>query len=137
MDCPESSVAPFVTSTYRFMVTSKTGCVVEDLVTVFVVEEGQFYIANIFSPNGDGINDEVFFNATKGTTKVLQWIIFDRWGNAVFGKTDFEPNDPAIFWDGTAQGSGKLNPGVFPYVAEIELINGSRRIHHGTITLIR
>ena len=135
--CAETTVGPYETSTFKFLVTSVTGCVVEDLVTVIVLEEGQFFIPNIFTPNKDGINDEIRFNASTGISKVLNWNIFDRWGNAVFGKTNFLPDDISVYWDGSSQGSETLNPGVFAYIVEIELVNGTRRIHHGTITLLK
>jgi hypothetical protein len=48
-------------------------------VTVFVLEKGKYLIPNVFSPNGDGINDEIRIYPTPGLKRVLQWIIFDRW----------------------------------------------------------
>jgi len=136
-DCPASVVRPLTTTTYIFTVTSLTGCVVEDQVTIFVLEKGKFFVPNIFTPDGDGINDVLPFFSSPGISKVLKWIIFDRWGDAVFGKTDFDPALQAVSWDGTSQGSENLNPGVFTYVLEIELLNGNREVHHGSITLLR
>ena len=136
-DCPDAVVRPFVTTPYRFTVTSATGCVISDELTVFVIEKGKFFIPNIFSPNGDAVNDEIRFYASPGIEKVLRWSIFDRWGNLVFSRDDFDPGDPNVYWNGTAQGSEMLNPGVFPFVVEVELINGNTEVHQGSITLIR
>jgi len=136
-DCLESMVSPWETSVYHLQVTSVTGCVVEDEVTIYVIEKGKFFIPNIFTPNGDNVNDEIRFATSPGIARVLKWVVFDRWGNAVFGKTDFDPNDSSVYWNGSAQGSEKLNPGVFPYVIELELVNGNKETHHGTITLVR
>ncbi|MFZ1677664.1 MAG: gliding motility-associated C-terminal domain-containing protein, partial [Saprospiraceae bacterium] len=74
---------------------------------------------------------------SSGIVKVLQWIIFDRWGNAVFGRTDLDPLDPSLQWDGYTPQGEKLNPAVFPYLLEVELVNGKKEIYHGTITLLR
>jgi hypothetical protein len=136
-DCFETVVAPYVTSHYRFQVVSETGCVVEDEMIVFVIEKGKFFIPNVFTPDGNHVNDEIRFYTSPGIGRVIRWVIFDRWGDAVFGKTDFDPDDPTVFWDGTTQGSVTLNPGVFPYIIEVELVNGNREIHHGNITLLR
>lgn len=136
-DCPDFEVRPFETTTYTFTVESVTGCVKSDEMVVYVIERGQFYVPNIFSPNGDQINDEVRVNVGPGIERVLQWIIFDRWGNAVYGKTDFDPVDPSVFWNGTMQGGEPMNPAVFPYVLELRLINGNIEFHKGNITLIR
>lgn len=136
-DCPDFDVSPWETTIYEFAVQSVTGCIVKDQMTLFVVEKGKYVIPNIFSPNGDGINDEIRISPTPGMTKVLQWIIFDRWGNAVYGKTDFDPGDPSVFWDGRTTTGEFANPAVFPYLIEFQLINGATELRHGNITLLR
>ena len=136
-DCPDFDVSPLETTTYTFTVSSITGCVKSDELIIYVIEKGKFYIPNVFSPNDDQINDEVRLVMTPGIERVLRWIVFDRWGNAVYGKEDFDPMDPSVFWDGTTNGGETLNPAVFPYILELKLINGNVELHHGTITLIR
>lgn len=136
-DCAIVDVSPLETTTYSYQLTSVTGCTRVDELIVYVLEKGKFFLPNIFSPNGDGINDEVRLHASPGIDKVLQWIIFDRWGNAVFGETDFEPADPAVFWNGQTTTGEYANPGVFPYVLEIQLINGKIEVYHGDITVVR
>jgi subtilisin-like proprotein convertase family protein len=136
-DCPDFEVSPQETTTYSFQVTSSTGCMVEDEMTVFVLEKGNFFLPNVFSPNGDNINDEIRIFPGSGIQRVLQWVIFDRWGDAVYGKTNFDPDDPSVFWDGRTTTGDFSNPGVFPYVLEIQLINGNVELLHGNITLIR
>lgn len=136
-DCALFDVTPFETSTYTYQVISLTGCVLTDEVIVYVIEKGKYYIGNVFTPNGDGINDEIRINSAGGIEKVVEWIIFDRWGNAVFGETDFNPDDPQVFWNGRTSTGEFPNPGVFPYVLELQLINGRTEVHHGEITLIR
>jgi hypothetical protein len=135
--CPTFEINPWETTTFEYQVTSATGCTKTDQVTVFVVEKGKYFIPNIFSPNGDNINDEVRLFPGPGIGKVLQWIIFDRWGNAVFGKTDFDPLDSSVFWNGQATTGEFVNPGVFPYLIELQLINGKTELYHGDITVIR
>ncbi len=137
MDCTNFNVSPHTTSSYRFQVISSTGCVLEDEVIIYVIEKGKYFIANVFSPNGDNINDEVRLYTSPGIVKVLKWIIFDRWGNAVFGKTNFDPADPSVVWNGYTPDGVKLNPAVFPYILEVELLNGKTEIYNGSITLLR
>ncbi len=135
--CPDWLVAPWETATYVYTVQSATGCMVRDEITVFVIERGNYFIPNIFSPNGDNVNDEVRLYASPGISRIRQWVIFDRWGNAVYGKTDFDPGDPSVFWNGRTTTGDFANPGVFPYLIEYELINGTKELKHGDITLIR
>ena len=114
-----------------------TGCVRSDEVVVYVLEKGKFYLGNIFSPNGDGINDELRLNLSPGIVFVEKWIIYDRWGDAVFGRQDFDPEDTSVFWNGQTTTGAYANPGVFPYILEIQLINGEKEVHHGEVTLVR
>jgi hypothetical protein len=137
LDCEEVEVRPLETSTYRYTVESVTGCIVSDELVVYVIEEGKIYVPNIFSPNADGINDEMKIYPGPGIEKVDKWIIYDRWGNAVFGMTDFLPGDSSVFWDGNSSTGERQNPAVFAYLIEVQLINGKNEIYHGTITLIR
>jgi subtilisin-like proprotein convertase family protein len=136
-NCPLFEVSPLETTTYTYQLTSSTGCTLEDHVTVFVLDRAKYYIANVFSPNGDGINDEVRVNPTPGLQRVLKWVIFDRWGDAVYGRTDFDPLDTSVFWDGRTTTGDFANPGVFPYIIEVQLISGKVQIFNGDITLIR
>jgi gliding motility-associated-like protein len=136
-DCPNQDVSPLETTTYVYQLTSVTGCTRADELIVYVLEKGKYFLPNIFSPNGDGINDEVRLHASPGIESVLQWIIFDRWGNAVYGKTDFEPADASVFWNGQTTTGEYVNPGVFPYVLEIQLISGKIEVYHGDITVVR
>jgi gliding motility-associated-like protein len=95
------------------------------------------FIPNIFSPNGDGSNDQFFINAkVELILKVNYLEIFDRWGNRIFTVQNFTPNDPQYGWDGTFNNK-LLDPGVFVYVTEVEYKDGVRRVFKGDVTLLR
>ena len=84
---------------------------------------------NVFTPDGDGLND-FFAPVSDGFVEILQFKIFNRWGNVVFDKNNQEG------WDGT--NDGKSVPSDV-YVYTIELINGdgSRELLSGDVTLVR
>ncbi len=136
-DCPMYEVSPLETTSFGYQVTSLSGCALVDEMIVYVIEKARLFIANVFSPNGDGINDEIRINSTGGIEKVVQWTIYDRWGNAVFGAENFDPMDLSVFWDGRTSTGQFSNPGVFPYVIELQLISGKSEVAHGEITLLR
>ena len=56
-------------------------------------------IPNVFSPNGDGLNE--FFSIKYKGYKNLNMIIFNRWGNKLF-----ETSNPGAGWDGTGASEG-------------------------------
>jgi gliding motility-associated-like protein len=112
------------------------GCIDQDMLTVRVDVDADIYIPNVFSPNDDGINDKVTVFTDHRVKRVVYLEIFDRWGNQVFKGEDFEPNDPDLGWDGTFKGK-KMNPAVFAYTAQVELLNGETLSRKGDITLLR
>nr|MDQ3016878.1 gliding motility-associated C-terminal domain-containing protein [Bacteroidota bacterium] len=112
------------------------GCIDQDQLALRVIIDVDIYIPNVFTPNDDGINDHVTIFTDENVRKVLYLEIFDRWGNLVFRATDFAPNDPLLGWDGSFKNK-PMNPGVFAYIARVELINGAVINRKGDITLLR
>ena len=113
--------------------TNDSGCTDTAYVTVIVEDEiieGELFIPNIFSPNGDGSND-VFYVRGTGFSG-FQLIIYNRWGEKVF-----ETTENTAGWDGTYK-EEPLNPGVFVYyVFASYTTDGSEVTKKGNITLIK
>ena len=130
------TVKPVETTEYTVEVKSQGGCKAKDKVTVFVICSGaNVFIPNTFSPNGDGANDK-FYPRGKGLFKVKAFRIFNRWGELVFMKNDFMPNDENAGWDGTYKGQ-RLNPDVYVYTVDIQCNSSNTLALKGNITLIR
>ncbi len=134
--CDETYLSPLEDVIITATLIDTSGCRVEDQILLKIDKENVVYIPNIFTPNGDNENDIFMLFAGEGVINVKHFFIYDRWGEIVFEGHDFLPNDPAWGWDGTLRGK-RLNPAVFVYWAEIELINGQTAIFKGDITLIR
>ncbi len=137
-DCLNPIVVPEESRQYRVRIVSEEGCVGTALVNLVVDRRASIYIPNAFSPyNEDGINDRFFIFAKEGLiNEVLDFKIFTRWGELVFEKENFPPNDPFYGWDGFNRGE-MMNPGVFVYWTEIELFDGTVIILKGDLTLMR
>ena len=139
IDCPNcltQIVAPIITTAYTVSVTSTDGCADRDSLTVFVATDHAIYIPNIFSPNGDGINDLLTISMGQGVKEITSFTIFDRWGNMVFQAEHIIPTGPAVSWDGKLKGE-LLNPAVFTYKMIAEFEDGQRVVRYGDVTLIR
>lgn len=97
---------------------------------------GPVYIPNAFSPNGDGVNDELFVIGKTIQKEEFFWAVYDRHGTLVFLSLD-----PTIGWDGTIHaGKNKLkdaSPGVYVYRLKYKDVNGNYFERDGSITLIR
>lgn len=136
-DCLHQTVTPLLTTTYAVSITAANGCQGRDELTVFVDRRKQIYVPNAFSPNGDGLNDVFMIFAQKDfVANIRSFLVFDRWGEAVFTYYNFQPNDPAYGWDGKYRGE-HLNPGVFVWTAEVEFTDGAVIRYKGGVSLVR
>lgn len=91
--------------------------------------EDDTYIPNVFSPNGDGINDHFEF-FTKDVVVNYKWRIFNRWGGLIY-----EGNE---HWNGEVGNHGEVcQVGVYVYVLDIQYFTGHSKQFSGDITLVR
>lgn len=123
----EVEATPTETTEYVLTVTEDaSGCSAEDDVTIVV---SQLYVVpDIFTPNGDLLND-TYQVVRRNDVTLLEFEIYDRWGKRIFTKVD-EP------WDGTYEGED-MPSGVYMYRGLIELPGGTTESIKGDITLIR
>lgn len=76
-----------------------------------------YWLPNIFTPNGDGINDW-FIPFPYMFVESVEMKIFNRWGQLVF-----ETTDPDIRWNGTNMANGEvLSEGVYYYTCLVNTI---------------
>ncbi|HRQ28896.1 MAG TPA: gliding motility-associated C-terminal domain-containing protein [Saprospiraceae bacterium] len=131
----EQLVAPLETTTFSLYVKDTQGCDAESSITVLVKEKPDIYIPNIFSPNGDQINDRFFVQGKPDIGNVALMEVFDRWGNRVFYSENLLLNDYATAWDGSFNGS-RVTQGVYTY--HIIMKSASNKLTHftGDITVI-
>jgi gliding motility-associated-like protein len=134
-----SYVSPNRNTMYELIVTDINGCQVSDKITIIVRSTRQFYVPNIFSPNGDNINDFFSLHVGQGVKAIKSVQIFDRWGNRVYQLENPVIDSPIInTWNGRAGNTGDfLNPAVFIYLVEVELQDGTKVMYRGGLTLIR
>lgn len=128
---------PLYSQQYELLVVTKAGCRDEAPLLLRVNRQVNVYIPNIFSPNGDGDNDFfTVFADLKGVRKVNSLQIYSRWGEQVFQRHDFQPNQLELGWDGRFRGQ-EMNPAVFVYYAIVEFIDGQEVLFKGDVTLER
>jgi gliding motility-associated-like protein len=96
------------------------------------------YVPNIFSPNGDGYNDELLlFSACDFPLLIKHFQVFDRWGNLVY--TSASSDIESIQWDGATLGK-PLSSGVYTWAMEYVITrNGlpEYKILNGDVTILR
>ena len=88
-------------------------------------------VPDIFTPNGDGDNDVIYVKGW-GIKKLLEFSIYNRWGEKVFTTTDIN-----VGWDGTYKGK-RQNMDTYAYYVKVETyIDPQPLTKKGNITLIR
>lgn len=97
------------TYTLKHIVKDVSGCV--DSLSKTITITHQFIIPNVFTPNGDGINDR-FMVLANGLDFFPQIIIYNRWGTIVY-KIE---NVSQIVWDGRTFDGTLVTPGTYFYV---------------------
>lgn len=122
--------------TYTVTVTTPYGCSASDTISIKVFcQDGQVFIPNAFTPDGDGLNDVLTVRAS-GIVMVKYFRIFNRWGDLVFERANFKPNDPSYGWDGKVRGVVG-GPEAFVYTCEAVCENGASYTYKGNVSIIK
>lgn len=109
-----------------YVVCDQVDCVAANVSIAIICSEAPFTLYNGFSPNNDGINDElVIDNLDRIPDHKIN--IFNRWGNLVFSGTNYQSD-----WDGRWNGED-LPDGTYFYVVD----DGNGNSYHGYIQLQR
>ena len=101
-----------------------------DDVPKFTGENYELDIPNVFTPNGDGVND--FFMAKGENISQINLTIFNRWGDHIC--TLRNPND---FWDGRSSNGESCSNGTYFYVASAIDTSGRKIQKKGFFQLLR
>jgi gliding motility-associated-like protein len=135
-NCPVLQLEAYLAGTITLEAYDIRGCYIEQSITFQVVRKRDVYIPNVFSPNGDNLNDVFTLFTDADVTEITILEVYDRWGDLVYKKEKFPPNDPTVGWDGKFGGED-LNPGVYVYRMEILYGDGLKDNLAGDVTIIR
>jgi gliding motility-associated-like protein len=110
---------------------NKNGCSDTLCKDLIIFDELVFVPINVFSPDGDNINDVFTFDSRAFAVAEFHCVIVDRWGVELF-----EMNNITDAWDGKNKG-GKMCPdGVYFYNYTGSAQNGVPFEGQGTIQLV-
>ena len=115
---------------YSVIATGADGCWASGTISVDFVP-CDLIVPNVFSPNGDGVNDAVVLDAPWGGTLTFQ--VFNRWGQRVHVGSAAH-----VEWNGRSSFSGELVPeGTYFYTLDVDSYTGERRSQRGTLQVLR
>ena len=91
----------------------------------------RLFIPNVFTPNGDGLNDVFNVKGIGIDDKNFLMQIFDRWGEKIY-----ETNDLHKGWDGTSKHGEKPKQDVYVYKIYTQDIKGNKYEYTGHVTCL-
>jgi gliding motility-associated-like protein len=135
-DCANPISNPEAPMTYTVTVTTATGCVSSASVNIrLLCLQSGVTMANAFTPNFDGNND-YFYPTGSGVKIVKSFQVYSRWGQLMYSRTDFPPNDKTYGWNGTLNGNPQPAD-TYVFVAEMICFTGENFVLKGTVELLR
>ncbi len=122
-------------------ITGNQACIDTFYLEDYIVADTSFIaVPNVFTPNGDGTNDE--FVVKFWSMKSIEIDIFNRWGKRIHhwqsgDVRGFEGTWTETVWDGRGMGGKYSSPGVYYYAIKGEGRDGVTRRKEGFFHLFR
>ncbi|WP_367391361.1 gliding motility-associated C-terminal domain-containing protein [Lewinella sp. LCG006] len=135
VDCPNPTLTAIQPITYTLSVTSIDDCTTTDSITIRVLDKRDVFVPNVFSPNNDGVNDQLIVFGGPEVVRIMKFRVFNRWGDLVYEVSELAPNSSTQAWDGRFKGE-VLGSDVFVWSAEIEFIDGVTLDYAGDVLLL-
>lgn len=110
------------------------GCPAID--SLFLAVEPSVYAPNVFQPTSSNGNDR-FALFSREPLPIRRFAVFDRWGEQMFERHDIFTNQLADGWDGMSPRRKLALPGVYVFLAEVEVLPGIVVVVKGDVTLLR
>jgi gliding motility-associated-like protein len=112
------------------IVSNTYGCIDTATCKIVVDVVSSFMVPNVFSPNGDGVND--LFRVDGIGLASVKAQIFNRWGTKIY-----EWDAPNGQWDGRTPAGVMAPDGVYFFIIEAKGLDGKEYFEKGHVTLQR
>ena len=134
--CFENDIQPTNSILYEVMVIDTNGCSVSQFIDVQVEETASLFVPNVFSPNGDLINDNLKVYGSPLISKIVDMTIISRNGHVVYNDKNFEADESQQGWDGRFRNQD-AQIGVYVLYVEYEDVRGNLKTEIYSLTLVR
>ncbi|HSH65601.1 MAG TPA: gliding motility-associated C-terminal domain-containing protein, partial [Bacteroidia bacterium] len=120
------------TASYEITLISKNafGCADTSKLTITVFPFSELIVPNVFTPNGDGIND--LFNFESSGLNIVNASLFDRWGLKLYEWSSLRGG-----WDGRSESGLEAPEGTYYYLIIAKGYSGKEYKLTGHFTLLR
>ena len=112
------------------LIASSNGCYDTATVSIFVDATSSIVIPNIFSPNGDQIND--ILTITSIGIKELSIDVFNRWGQKIYVIESINKG-----WDGIMINGEMASEGTYYFIVNATGFDEKKHEVHGAVMLVK
>jgi hypothetical protein len=133
--CFETRVDNENSGVYTFKLKDIYGCEHEAQTRVAVIRDVKVFYPNVLK-QGSSANGHFTLLANEHVNKIRLLSIFNRWGEMLWTRSDFDPNDYSLGWDGTFNGND-IMAGVYTFISEVEIHDGTLKTVRGDITVLK
>lgn len=116
--------------TIQLRILSSSGCI-DSIIKpdlIHIINKIKVYVADAFTPNGDGVNDVL---NVQGPVETMTFAIYNQWGMEVYRSSTLGEG-----WDGTYQGRQQAS-GNYLWLLDVVTRDGVRDKLQGVVSLIR
>lgn len=118
--------------TYTVTLIARNGVCYDTATKTIVVDMVSFItIPNVFTPNGDGIND--IFSLNPINIGDISMTIFDRWGLKMYDTT----TTGSLTWDGKTKAGAPVADGTYFYIINAKGLDGQDFNFQGSVNIFR
>jgi len=128
--CASPFATPQITTIYTVTIKNNSGCSVTDTITAEATGDCTIFIPDAFTP-GNPNNQNTILYIRSECLALVDFKIFDRWGNEVFESTNINQG-----WDGTFKGQ-PMNTATFVYYVNGTSVEGKTVTKKGNVALVR
>ncbi|MCB0645842.1 MAG: hypothetical protein KDC49_04225 [Saprospiraceae bacterium] len=133
--CSVIELIPFQSGWLLAKASNDNGCTATDSLLVTVNENPEFYYSNI-SLRSSFENDGFVLKGNLGAiNEVMDFLVYDRWGNLVYTGEDFQKDQNSISWP-LMDSAKKWSDGVYTFLLQMRLINQKIYTLSGDITIM-
>lgn len=124
-----------VKGSYEIFVKNSNNCITKRIITLNEDCAAKVFFPNSFTPNRDSFNDAWCIYFTKESLKINKLLIFNRWGEVIYEKSNFEVRSGESLWDGLLNGKAVIS-GIYTYRCEVQLSPKESFLYRGVIQII-
>lgn len=111
----------------KLLLIDTLGCAIDTVLSIYI-QALSYSVPNVFTPNGDGIND--YFQVVGKGIEEMQTKIFNRWGALIYESSK-------VPWHGRTSNGSVCDEGIYYYQIRFKQNGNDEQTLKGNVSLVR